>query len=98
MSNNFINIHPVLPSQNIERDIKWYKKQTGFEAIFFDKMYAVLKRENIFFHLQWHANNKNNPLLGGSVIKIFVQDIQPIFKELVTKKTITKDKLMLNTP
>ena len=36
---------PVLPSADIARDIEWYKIKTGFEMIFADKMYAVLKRE-----------------------------------------------------
>lgn len=60
-------------------------------------MYAVLKRENLSIHLQWHANTKEDPLLGGSVIKIFVQNIKPIFEEFVKRETITPEKLQLKT-
>ncbi|NVK52352.1 MAG: glyoxalase/bleomycin resistance/extradiol dioxygenase family protein [Flavobacteriaceae bacterium] len=92
-----LEISPVLPSANIERDIKWHEKYTGFKVIHSDKMYAVLKRENLHIHLQWHADTEDDPLLGGSVIKIFVSDIYPYFTEFVEKKTITKDKLRLQT-
>ena len=36
--------------------------------------------------------------IGGSVIKIFVNNIQMIFKELIDRKTVAKNKLHLKTP
>lgn len=95
---NFIQIEPVLPSLNIEKDVAWHKKYTGFEFAFGDKMYAGLRRENLCIHLQWHANTNDDPLLGGSVIKLFVKDIQPLFEEYVQRGTIKKEKLQQNTP
>lgn len=93
-----LQIEPVLPSKDIERDIKWYKEHIGFDVVSKDDMYAVLKREHLYIHLQWHADTENDPLLGGSVIKLFVKNIQPIFEEFVKRKTVSKDKLRLNTP
>ena len=49
-------------------------------------------------HLQWHADTEEDPLLGGSVIKIFVDDIEPIFKEFMGRGTVTANKLRRNTP
>lgn len=95
---NFRQIEPVLPSQDIKRDIEWYHKHTGFKPLHADNMYAVLQRENLFIHLQWHADNEKDPLLGGSVIKIFVKDIQPIFEEFVERETILPEKLRIKTP
>ncbi|AXT20816.1 glyoxalase/bleomycin resistance/extradiol dioxygenase family protein [Flavobacteriaceae bacterium AU392] len=95
---SFRHITPVLPSLDIEKDIAWHKQYTGFESISHDSMYAVLKRDHLFIHLQWHADTKDDPLLGGSVIKIFVKDIQFIFEEFVNRGTVSKDKLRLNTP
>lgn len=95
---NLRQIEPVLPSQNIQRDIEWYQKYTGFTPIYADEIYAVLKREYLYIHLQWHADTEEDPLLGGSVIKIFVEDIQPIFEEFVERKTIKPEKLQMNTP
>lgn len=89
---------PVLPSSDIKRDINWHEKYTGFSLNFSDGMYASLKRENIELHLQWHANTPDDPLLGGSVIKIFVNNIQWIFDEFVKRGTVTSDKLTTRTP
>jgi hypothetical protein len=94
---NFIEITPVLPSQDIRRDIAWHQKHTGFEPFFGDAMYAGLKRDALCIHLQWHADTDEDPLLGGSVIKIFVKDIQPLYEEFIRRGTIKKEKLRMNT-
>lgn len=91
-------IEPILPSQDIERDIQWHNEFTGFAYSFGDKMYAGVKRENQCIHLQWHADNESDPLLGGSVIKIFVHDIEPYVKEFIERGTIQVDKFQKNTP
>lgn len=95
---NFIQIEPVLPSQNIERDLIWYEKHTGFQRKFGDHMYVGIERDGVYIHLQWHADTEEDPLLGGSVIKLFVKDIQPIFQEFVKRGTISEEKLRKNTP
>ena len=98
MKTEFIEISPVLPSQNIDRDVNWYQTKVGFKLLHKDSMYAVMRRENLCIHLQWHADTEDDPLLGGSVIKIFVRNLIPIFNELVERGTLSKDKLRLNTP
>lgn len=98
MSTTFIGIEPVLPSSDIKRDVLWYTENLGFKTVSMDAMYAVLRRENLCIHLQWHADTKEDPLLGGSVIKIFVKDIAPIFNEFVEKGFIKENKLRRNTP
>ncbi|QCK15710.1 VOC family protein [Mangrovivirga cuniculi] len=98
MKTEFLEISPVLPSQDINRDVDWYKKNVGFTLLHKDNMYAVLKRENLCIHLQWHADTDDDPLLGGSVIKIFVKNIHPIFNELLERGTVSKEKLRLETP
>jgi len=89
---------PVLPSANIERDIAWYQDKTGFEVVFSDNMYAVLSREGLYIHLQWHADTAADPLLGGSVIRIDVQHIQPLFEEFIARGTVTAQSFKANTP
>lgn len=98
MKTEFIDIIPVIPSANIERDLEWYKEKAGFESYFSDKMYAGIKRENIYLHLQWHADTEADPLLGGSVIRIFVKNIKPLFEEFVKRGTVKTEALRLNTP
>lgn len=98
MDTQFINIIPVLPSQDIARDVAWYHEKLGFETLFSDKMYAVLLRNEFCIHLQWHADTPDDPLLGGSVIRLNVKNIKPFFHELVMRGTVTEDKFRENTP
>jgi hypothetical protein len=98
METKNLSIIPVLPSSDITRDISWYNEKTGFIEVFHDNMYAALKRDNLYIHLQWHADTEDDPLLGGSVIRIFVKNIRPIFEEFVQRGTVAEDKFVANTP
>jgi uncharacterized glyoxalase superfamily protein PhnB len=98
VATELLGIIPVLPSADLERDIAWYKEKIGFELYFSDKMYAVLYRESISVHLQWHSGTPEDPLLGGSVIRIYVKNITALFEELVERGTVTQDSLKINTP
>ena len=98
MKTEFLEISPVLPSKNIARDVEWYERYVGFRLLHKDDMYAVMRRENLCIHLQWHADTEDDPLLGGSVIKIFVRNLGPIFQELVDRGTVQPGKLRLKTP
>ena len=93
-----LNIIPVLPSADIERDVAWYEEKTGFKKYYADNMYAVLYRENLVIHLQWHAATTKDPLLGGSVIRLQVKNIQILFSEFIGRGTVTQDAFKANTP
>jgi len=97
MSSKFRHVTPVLSTSNIKRDIKWYEEKVGFKYCTSQEGYAVLCRDNTWIHLQWHHNNEDDPVYG-SVVKIFVDDIQPIFEEMLKRGTVKKDELRLNTP
>lgn len=88
----------MLPSQDIARDAPWYERHVGFEVVWSDPMYAVLRRDGFWLHLQWHADTDDDPLLGGSVIRIVVDDIEPAFEEFVTRGAFTPNKLRRDTP
>jgi len=60
-------------------------------------MYAGMRRDNIYLHLQWHADTADDPLLGGSVIRIFVKNIRPLFDEFVKRGTVTENTFRANT-
>lgn len=98
MNTELSAIIPVLPSADIERDVAWYKEKTGFGVYYSDKMYAVLYRENLVIHLQWHADTEDDPLLGGSVVRIDVKNIQPLFEEFVQRGTVAHTAFKANTP
>ena len=96
-NNDLLYIIPVLPTSDIPRDIKWHDKYTGFKFSFGDDGYAGLTRDHLEFHLQFHHGTKEDPVLGGSVMKIFVKDIQPYYQEFIERGTIKEDKLRKNT-
>ena len=98
MAINFRHITPVMPSSDLDRDVEWYQDKLGFKFYMGQEGYAVLYRNDQWVHLQWHADTAEDPLLGGSVMKIFVDEIQPIFQEMVERGSVAKDKLRMNTP
>jgi hypothetical protein len=98
MLTKIFTVIPVLPSADISRDIVWYKEKAGFETRYSDNMYAVLYRDNICIHLQWHADTEKDPLLGGSVIRIDVKNIKPLFDEFVERGTVAQNSFRANTP
>jgi catechol 2,3-dioxygenase-like lactoylglutathione lyase family enzyme len=91
------HITAVLPSSDLERDIEWYEVHLGFKFHMGQEGYAVLHRDNQWLHLQWHAGTDEDPLIGGSVVKIFVEDIQKIFEEMLVRGSVTKGSLRKNT-
>lgn len=97
MITEFISMAPVLPSADIARDVAWYRDKTGFDVYFADSMYAVLHRSDLWIHLQWHADTAGDPLLGGSVVRIFVKNIGPLFEEFVRRGTVTKEAFKAQT-
>ena len=90
MKSGFINIVPVLPSADIGRDVSWYQEKLGFSEYFADIMYAVLFREDLVIHLQWHADTKEDPLLGGSVIRIRVESTTQSLKNFYYEARLIK--------
>ena len=81
-----LNTIPVLPTSDIERDIVWYKEKMGLELHFGDNMYAVLYRDNLCLHLQWHADTEDDPRLGGSVIEIMSRTFNRFLKSFSKEK------------
>jgi hypothetical protein len=98
MQTQIFGIIPVLPSADISRDIAWYREKMGLEVKYSDKMYAVLYRENICIHLQWHSDTEDDPLTGGSVIRIDAKNIKPLFDEFLQRGTVEQNAFKANTP
>jgi len=94
---DFKQMVPVIPTSDMKRDVVWYTEKVGFEYAFGDEMYAGIRRDGLEIHLQWHADTPDDPLNGGSVVKIFVEGIEDLFDELVKRGTVTEDKLQRNT-
>ncbi|NNE31634.1 MAG: glyoxalase/bleomycin resistance/extradiol dioxygenase family protein [Winogradskyella sp.] len=89
-------IIPVLSSMDIERDVLWHNRFTGFNYVFGDSNYCGLQRDGHEVHLQFHHGTEDDPVYG-SVIKLFVKNIDPYIKEFEERGTITEEKVKKNT-
>lgn len=93
----FLATIPVLSSGDLARDVAWYAEKTGFQNVTEQQGYAILQRENMEFHLQWHHGTEDDPVLAG-VMRIWVTGILPLFEEFVQRGTVGPEKLQMNTP
>jgi hypothetical protein len=67
MHTKILSIIPVLPSADIANDVAWYSDKLGLKVYSEKKMFAMLYRDTLCIHLQWHADTASDPQLGGSV-------------------------------
>ena len=62
LSAQFISMHPILGTRDIERAIGFYTEQLGFEVAFRDGAtptnYAGLKRDGIVLHMQFQYEHE----------------------------------------
>ena len=94
---SFLAIIPVLSTSDLDRDVAWYEEKTGFRNVTKQEGYAIMRRENMEFHLQYHHGTDEDPVLPG-VMRIWVKGILPLFEELVQRGTVTPEKLRMKTP
>ncbi|MEL7163301.1 MAG: VOC family protein [Bacteroidota bacterium] len=96
MQTSFRAVIPVLSSGDLARDVAWYAEKTGFQNVTDQEGYAILQRDGVEFHLQWHHGTEEDPILAG-VIRIWVKNILPLFEEFVQRGTVPADKLRMGT-
>lgn len=93
----FLTVIPVLPSADLERDVAWYAEKTGFHCVSDQEGYAIMQRDNVEFHLQWHHGTEEDPVLPG-VMRIWMEDgLLNLFEEFVQRGTVAADKLRMGT-
>lgn len=87
-----LEINPVLPSGDMQRDIEFYESKLGFKKVFDFKekeddpsTYAVLWRENIAIHLQYFPDKES---VTSSQIRIRVNDIETLYREYEEKGVV----------
>ncbi|MEM1356570.1 MAG: glyoxalase/bleomycin resistance/extradiol dioxygenase family protein [Bacteroidota bacterium] len=93
---NFIATIPVLSSADLTRDTAWYEEKTGFRNVSDQEGYAIMQRDGLAFHLQWHHGTEEDPVLPG-VVRIWVKGILPLFEEFVHRGTVSPEKLRMGT-
>lgn len=88
--NNFINISPVLPANDVKAEIKFFEK-LGFKNVYdslqySDKLdYAVMGREKERIHIQFQFEEDMPSKNAAQQIKIWVNDLDVLQKEFEGK-------------
>ena len=74
-------VHPVLPTRDVRASISFYVDRLGFTLLGQDSptdpRYAVLKRDDVGLHLQWH-----DPSDWKSVEKLMLRFVAPEVEDL----------------
>lgn len=94
-------VHPVLPSQDVTAAIEYYTKRLGFTLRGQDSpdtpRYAVIERDDVQLHLQWHDPAEWNAVERPS-LRIVAAGLDDLFAEYETKNIFQKSTTIRETP
>lgn len=96
----FLCVHPVLPVRDIKSAVEYYVDRLGFTKIFADEGqpgYAVLKRENVEIHLQWHSE-EDFASVEKLALRFFISDPDALFEEYKDKGVFHDQTALRDTP
>lgn len=94
-------IHPVIPVRNVAESINYYVNKLGFVLAFKDHdlnpKYAGIRRDSIEIHLQWHNENDWIDGMDSSLLRIYVEEVDELFKELSSTSVFHSQTTMRDT-
>ena len=97
----FEKVIPVLPSKNVIAAIEFYTTRLAFTLIFqdaeSDPRYAVIRRDDVDIHLQWHDPEEWSAV-ERPMLRFRVPDIQALFDEYSTKDVFHDRTALRDTP
>lgn len=76
----FLAVHPVLPVRDVAESALYYEK-LGFSVFIVDSKYAVISRENVEMHLQWHDNAGFNEDVDQLMLRFYIRDLDALVEE-----------------
>ena len=96
---DFLHISPVLSSSDILKDIAWYES-LGFQNVYDSSNYqdgpldyAVIGRQNLFFHLQFQYPKD----VIISDVKFRITGIHALINDFVEKGLLSRDQVFEKT-
>lgn len=94
-------ISPVLASEDVPRDVKWYEEKLGFKNVYDSSVYqegkidyAVIGRDNLFMHLQFQFPED----MTSTDVKFEVENIELLYQELLDTGVIKEEQIRRSTP
>ena len=98
---HFKAIHPVLPVRDVTAAMDYYTARLGFRLIFqddeADPKYAVVARDEVKLHLQWHDEGDFD---GGdqAALRFVIDDVDGLFAEYADKDVFHERTTVRDTP
>lgn len=96
----FKHLSPVLASENVTRDVKWYEEKLGFKNVYDSTCYqegpmdyAVVGRQKLFLHLQFQYPD----CMISTDVKFEVSNIEPLYAEFLANGVITEKSINRKT-
>ena len=101
--NTFRNVIPILDVQDVDRALRFYVEELGFEIDFrYDEdpgNYAGVRRDGVRLHMQWqHEDEFKAGAAGRLRIRIAVDNPESLFQEYRDKGVVGEAIEVRHTP
>ena len=94
-------VNPVLPSRNVNVSIKFYVERLGFKLLGQDSPsdphYAVIRRDNVELHLQWHDPAEWSAV-ERPMLRFEVPEVEILFNEFKNVGVFHSKTALRETP
>lgn len=96
----FLFVSPLLDSEDLQRDLKWYEEKLRFKNVYDSSHYkagpidyAVIGRQNLYLHLQFQYPKD----VKQTRVKFEVLGIEALFQQCVAAGIIYPDRIKRQT-
>ena len=97
------SIEPVLQAKDVENSVEFYVEKLGFKLHGYDNpkkpMYAVISRDGIVLHIQWHdPSHWEDDKVDRPMLRFVVLEIDRLFEEFADKEVFHDQTALRETP
>ena len=97
------SIEPILQSQDVSSAVGFYTEKLGFKLHGYDNpekpMYAVISRDGIVLHIQWHdPSHWEDDKVDRPMLRFVVPEIELLFEEFADKGVFHEGTALRETP
>lgn len=98
----FQEVSPVLPVRSVTESVRYYTDRLGFHLQFQDDpkdpRYAVVERDGVRLHLQWHDPATFRDGVDTLALRFIIDDVDALFTEYSDKGVFHAKTALSNTP
>lgn len=88
----------MLPVRDVPASVAFYVDTLGFEDVWHDDRYAVVRRDNVVLHLQWHDASEWSVAIDRPMLRIVVPDVDALYAEYAPRGVFHDGTAMRDTP